>query len=72
MKKEIAFIDHNFHKKSKSADFFKENFEKKYKIKNYWWSLKDQYQLINKVKKYDNFFFFSIIITTRRYDQNKR
>ena len=35
MKKEIAFIDHNFHKKSRSADFLRKIFEKKYKIKNF-------------------------------------
>ncbi len=62
MKKEIAFIDHNFHKKSRSADFLRKIFEKKYKIKNYWWSLKDQYQLINKIKKYNNFFFFQSLL----------
>ena len=62
MKKEIAFIDHNFHKKSRSADFLRKIFEKKYKIKNYWWSLKEQYQLINKIKNYNNFFFFQSLL----------
>ena len=62
MKKEIAFIDHNFHKKSRSADFLREIFKKKYRIKNYWWSLKEQYQLINKIKKYNNFFFFQSLL----------
>ena len=62
MKKEIAFIDHNFHKKSRSADFLREIFKKKYRIKNYWWSLKEQYQLINKIKNYNNFFFFQSLL----------
>ena len=62
MKKELAFVDHNFHKKSRSADFLREIFEKKYKIKNYWWSLKDHYQLINKIKKYNHFFFFQSLL----------
>ena len=60
MKKKLAFIDHNFHKKSRSGDFLIDIFKKKYSIDNYWWSLKDQYSLYEKVKKYENI-FFSII-----------
>ena len=62
MKNQIAFVDHNFHKKSRSADFLREIFKKDYLIKNYWWSLKEQYQLINKIKDYNNFFFFQSLL----------
>jgi glycosyltransferase involved in cell wall biosynthesis len=62
VKKEIAFIDHNFHKKSRSADFLRKIYKKNYRIKNFWWSLKDQYQLINKIENYNNFFFFQSLL----------
>ncbi len=62
MKKKLAFIDHNFHKKSRSGDFLRDIFKKKYSIDNYWWSLKDQYSLYEKVKKYENIFFFQSLL----------
>ena len=62
MKKRLAFIDHNFHQKSRSADFLREIFKDNFIIDNFWWSLKDQYNLIELVKKYDNFFFFQSLL----------
>jgi len=62
VKKRIAFIDHNFHKKSRSADFLREIFKEHFIIDNYWWSLKDEYKLIESVKDYDNFFFFQSLL----------
>ncbi len=62
MKKRLAFIDHNFHQKSRSADFLREIFKKFYIIDNFWWSLKDEYKLVEAVKDYDNFFFFQSLL----------
>ena len=62
MKKRLAFIDHNFHQKSRSADFLREIFKDHFIIDNFWWSLKDQYNLIELVKNYDNFFFFQSLL----------
>ena len=62
MKKVVAFIDHNFHQKSKSGNFIREILKKKFVVHNFWWSLKDQYKLIDKVKNYENFFFFQSLL----------
>ncbi len=62
MKNKIAFVDHNFHKKSRSGDFLRKIFKKNYLIKDFWWSLNEQYQLINKIKDYNNFFFFQSLL----------
>ena len=62
MKNKIAFIDHNFHKKSRSADFLREIFRSSFTITDYWWSLKFQHDIINKIDNYDNFFFFQSLL----------
>jgi len=62
VKKVVAFIDHNFHQKSKSGNFIREILKKKFVVHNFWWSLKDQYKLIDKVKNYENFFFFQSLL----------
>ncbi len=62
MKNKIAFVDHNFHKKSRSADFLREIFKSSFTISDYWWSLKFQDKLIKKIEKYDNFFFFQSLL----------
>ena len=62
MKKKLAFIDHNFHQKSKSGNFIREILRKKFVIDDFWWSLKDQYKLIDKIKNYENFFFFQSLL----------
>ena len=62
MKKKLAFVDHNFHKKSRSGDFLRDIFKKNYKINNFWWSLKDQYNLYKKIKNYENIFFFQSLL----------
>ena len=39
MKNTLAYVDHNYHIKTKSGDFLREIFKSKFKIKNYWiWS----------------------------------
>lgn len=62
MKEKIAFIDHNFHKKSRSADFLRDIFKREYEISNYWWSLKYQKEIYYNIKDYDNFFFFQSLL----------
>jgi len=62
VKKKLAFIDHNFHQKSKSGNFIREILRKKFVIDDFWWSLKDQYKLIDKIKNYENFFFFQSLL----------
>ena len=62
MKKRLAFIDHNFHKKSRSADFLREIFKQFFTVDDFWWSLKDEYKLIKSLKNYDNFFFFQSLL----------
>jgi glycosyltransferase involved in cell wall biosynthesis len=62
VKKRLAFIDHNFHQKSRSADFLRDVLKDYFIIDNFWWSLKDEYKLISLVKDYDNFFFFQSLL----------
>ena len=69
MKKKIAFIDHNFHQKTRSGDFLREILKREFSINDYWWSFSNKYNLINDVKQYD-YFFLSIIATPGRFIKN--
>jgi hypothetical protein len=61
-KKKLAFVDHNYHKKTRSGDFLREIFAKDFIIDDFWWSLKEENDLIKSLKKYDNIFFFQTLI----------
>ena len=65
VKGSLAYIDHNFHKKTRSGDFLRKIFKKEYIIDNFWWSLSDENKLIKKLNSYDNFFFFQTLIPFR-------
>lgn len=54
LKSNLAFVDHPFHKKTKSGNFLREIFKKKFRIKNYWKSEFTIYEL----KRYKYIFFF--------------
>ena len=62
MKKKIAFIDHNFHQKTRSGDFLRKILSKEFSVDDYWWSLKNQYKIIGDIKHYDYFFFFQSLL----------
>ena len=57
MKEKLAFIDHEYHKKTKSGDFLRKILSKEYKITNFW--VKKDLKIPQKAFVYDNFFFFS-------------
>ena len=61
-KKKLAFVDHNYHKKTRSGDFLREIFSKDFIIEDFWWSLKEENNLIEDLKKYENIFFFQTLI----------
>ena len=61
-KKKLAFVDHNYHKKTRSGDFLREIFSRDFIIEDFWWSLKDENNLIKDLKKYENIFFFQTLI----------
>ena len=42
VKKKLAFVDHNFHKKTRCADFLREIFSEHFIIDDYWWSLREE------------------------------
>ena len=65
-KKKLAFVDHNYHKKTRSGDFLREIFSEDFIIEDFWWSLKEENNLIKDLKKYENIFFFQTLIP--RYD----
>ena len=57
-KKKLAFVDHNYHKKTRSGDFLREIFSEYFIIDDYWWSLSEETKLIKYLKNYENIFFF--------------
>ena len=61
-KKKLAFVDHNFHKKTKSGDFLREIFKEQYIIKDIWWSSRKENELIDQLKDFENIFFFQSLI----------
>ena len=63
-KKKLAFVDHNYHKKTRSGDFLREIFSEYFIIDDYWWSLSEETKLIKYLKNYENIFFFQTLIPT--------
>ena len=61
-KKKLAFVDHNYHKKTRSGDFLREIFSEYFIIDDYWWSLSEETKLIKHLKNYENIFFFQTLI----------
>ena len=49
-KKKLAFVDHNYHKKTRSGDFLREIFSKDFIIEDFWWSLKEESKLTCSIK----------------------
>jgi len=64
VKKKLAFVDHNYHKKTRSGDFLREIFSEYFIIDDYWWSLSEETKLIKYLKNYENIFFFQTLIPT--------
>ena len=62
VKKKLAFVDHNYHKKTRCADFLREIFAEHFIIDDYWWSLSEEIKLIKYLKNYENIFFFQTLI----------
>ena len=62
VKKKLAFVDHNYHEKTRSGDFLREIFSEHFTIDDYWWSLKEENKLIDHLKNYENIFFFQTLI----------
>ena len=62
MKKKLAFVDHNFHKKTKSSDFLREILNEEYELHNYWWTFSNRSKLINSLVNYDDIFFHQSLI----------
>ena len=56
-KKKLAFVDHNYHQKTRSGDFLREIFSKDFIIDDFWWSLSEETKLYDKLKNYENIFF---------------
>ena len=61
-KKKLAFVDHNYHKKTRSGDFLREILSGYFIIDDYWWSLGEETKLIKYLKNYENIFFFQTLI----------
>ncbi len=45
VKKKLAFVDHNYHKKTRCADFLRKIFSEHFIIDDYWWSLAEEDKL---------------------------
>ena len=58
MKEKLAFIDHEYHKKTKSGDFLRKILSRQYKITNFW--VKKDTKINERAFIYKNFFFFQI------------
>ena len=61
-KKKLAFVDHNYHKKTRSGDFLRDIFSRDFIIDDFWWSLNDETKLYDQLKDYENIFFFQTLI----------
>lgn len=61
-KKKLAFVDHNYHQKTRSGDFLRQIFSKDFIIDDFWWSLKEETKLYEQLKNYENIFFFQTLI----------
>ena len=62
VKKKLGFVDHDYHKKTRCADFLRKIFSEYFIIDDYWWSLSEETKLIKYLKNYENIFFFQTLI----------
>ena len=58
-KKKLAFVDHNYHKKTRSGDFLREIFAKDFIIDDFWWSLNEVNDLIRLGRNEDGGYIVS-------------
>ena len=63
MKNTLAYVDHNYHIKTKSGDFLREIFKSKFKLKNYWIGKDMIFE--KQLFSYKNIFFFQILPSTK-------
>ena len=49
VKKKLAFVDHNYHKKTRCADFLREIFSEHFIIDDYWWTLAEEGKLFENI-----------------------
>lgn len=59
MKPKLAFIDHHFHRYTKSGNFLKEIFFKKFQVNHFY--IKSDKDYPKNIKDYDNFFCFQML-----------
>ena len=52
----LAYVDHNYHIKTRSGDFLREILKSKFKIKNYWIGKEIIFE--EELYNYKNIFFF--------------
>ena len=57
----IAFIDHEYHKKTKSGEFLRQVLKKDFDIHDFWIEKKNKFKIPEEILKFDNFFFFQIL-----------
>jgi len=62
VKKKLAFVDHNYHKKTRSGDFLRELFSENFIIDDHWWTYGEEKELIKYLVNYENIFFFQTLI----------
>ena len=63
IKKKLAFIDHSFHKKTKSANFLRDLFNEHFKVDSFWddsWSGGVEFD-ISICEDYDYIFYFQVL-----------
>ena len=57
----IAFIDHEYHIKTKSGEFLRQILKKNFEIHDFWVGKKNKFKIPIETLKFDNFFFFQIL-----------
>ena len=58
-KNKLAYVDHNYHFKTRSGDFLRDVFKSKFSIKDFW--IEKNLRFSEDFFLYDNFFFFQIL-----------
>ena len=56
--KKLLFVDHDYHKKTKSSDFFRKILKKNFLLQDYW--VDKKLKLDKKIYEYENIFFWQI------------
>ena len=69
MENTLAYVDHNYHVKTKSGDFLREIFKSKFEIKNYW--IGKEIIFKKELFNYKNIFFFQILPSTNQLKKFK-